>query len=174
LSIRRTGLRDLLKRELQLTVVARSRIAEQSLHFRLGEPLERRRLEHHRLATIVRELAAHVEIRQRKLMNQQQPPRLRAFRRDLLCSRRNEVTSITGASPCKIQPYHPTTEPGSLGDFARYFLGLGTFGFGGPIALAGYMQKDLVEQKRWITEAEYLDGIALARSSNKLPRLSRC
>jgi chromate transporter len=57
----------------------------------------------------------------------------------------------------------PTTEPGSLGDFVRYFLWLGTFGFGGPIALAGYMQKDLVEQKRWITEAEYLDGIALAQ-----------
>jgi chromate transporter len=56
-----------------------------------------------------------------------------------------------------------TTESGSLRDFARYFLGLGTFGFGGPIALAGYMQKDLVERRRWISEAEYLDGIALAQ-----------
>lgn len=45
----------------------------------------------------------------------------------------------------------------------RYFLGLGTFGFGGPIALAGYMQKDLVEQRRWISKQEYLDGLALAQ-----------
>ena len=44
-----------------------------------------------------------------------------------------------------------------------YFLRLGTWGFGGPIALAGYMQRDLVEQKRWFTTQEYLDGLALAQ-----------
>lgn len=44
-----------------------------------------------------------------------------------------------------------------------YFLRLGTWGFGGPIALAGYMQRDLVEQKRWFTRQEYLDGLALAQ-----------
>ncbi len=33
---------------------------------------------------------------------------------------------------------------------------------GGPIALAGYMQRDLVEQRRWISKQEYLDGLALA------------
>jgi chromate transporter len=54
-------------------------------------------------------------------------------------------------------------EPSSLGDLGRYFLRLGSFGFGGPIALAGYMQKDLVEQKRWISKEEYLDGLALAQ-----------
>lgn len=51
----------------------------------------------------------------------------------------------------------------SLGDIGRYFLRLGAFGFGGPIALAGYMQRDLVEQRRWIAKQEYLDGLALAQ-----------
>jgi chromate transporter len=53
--------------------------------------------------------------------------------------------------------------PVSLSRFAVYFLKLGTFGFGGPIALAGYMQRDLVEQKRWITREDYLEGLALAQ-----------
>jgi len=53
--------------------------------------------------------------------------------------------------------------PCSLSELARYFLGLGAFGFGGPIALAGYMQKDLVETKGWISKQEYLDGLALAQ-----------
>jgi chromate transporter len=44
-----------------------------------------------------------------------------------------------------------------------YFLCLGTWGFGGPIALAGYMQRDLVEEKRWFTRQEFLDGLALAQ-----------
>jgi chromate transporter len=44
-----------------------------------------------------------------------------------------------------------------------YFLQLGTWGFGGPIALAGYMQRDLVEEKGWFTRQEYLDGLALAQ-----------
>src|ERR1700726_2158226 len=44
-----------------------------------------------------------------------------------------------------------------------YFLSLGTIGFGGPIALAGYMQRDLVEKRRWITPEEYREGLALAQ-----------
>lgn len=50
--------------------------------------------------------------------------------------------------------------------FARltlYFLRLGATGFGGPIALAGHMQKALVEERGWITREEYLDGLALAQ-----------
>jgi len=47
--------------------------------------------------------------------------------------------------------------------FLLYFLRLGTFGFGGPIALAGYMQRDLVERRRWITKRDYLQGLALAQ-----------
>jgi chromate transporter len=62
----------------------------------------------------------------------------------------------------------PTTgspQPGSgtLRDVLRYFLYLGTFGFGGPIALAGYMQRDLVERRGWITKKDYVDGLALAQ-----------
>ncbi len=48
-------------------------------------------------------------------------------------------------------------------DLLLYFLRLGTFGFGGPIALAGYMQRDLVEERRWFTEKQYKDGLALAQ-----------
>ena len=47
--------------------------------------------------------------------------------------------------------------------FAGYFLWLGTVGFGGPIALAGHMQQDLVEQRRWISKEEYVEGLALAQ-----------
>src|SRR5207249_7837916 len=36
-------------------------------------------------------------------------------------------------------------------------------GFGGPVALVGYMHRDLVEEKRWITEEEYKEGLALAQ-----------
>ncbi|HEX6274466.1 MAG TPA: chromate transporter [Polyangiaceae bacterium] len=53
--------------------------------------------------------------------------------------------------------------PHSLGDMVRYFLHLGTFGFGGPIALAGYMQRDLVERRRWISKQDYVEGLALAQ-----------
>ena len=51
----------------------------------------------------------------------------------------------------------------SLARFVLYFLKLGTFGFGGPIALAGYMQHDLVDDRKWITREDYLDGLALAQ-----------
>jgi chromate transporter len=55
------------------------------------------------------------------------------------------------------------TEPCTLRELLLYFLRLGTFGFGGPIALAGYMQRDLVEQKKWIAKEEYVEGLALAQ-----------
>src|SRR5262249_56232989 len=44
-----------------------------------------------------------------------------------------------------------------------YFLRLGTTGFGGPIALVGYMQRDLVEKRRWIAKRDYVEGLALAQ-----------
>ena len=53
--------------------------------------------------------------------------------------------------------------PCTMGEFLLYFLRLGTFGFGGPIALAGYMQRDLVEERRWISKQDYLEGLALAQ-----------
>jgi chromate transporter len=57
-------------------------------------------------------------------------------------------------------------EPGPVG-FARvlrYFLWLGTFGFGGPIATVGYMQRDLVERRGWLGRGEFLDGVALGQT----------
>ena len=54
-------------------------------------------------------------------------------------------------------------EPASLPALLRYFLRLGTFGFGGPIALAGRMQQDLVEQRGWISAQQYKEGLALAQ-----------
>jgi chromate transporter len=51
----------------------------------------------------------------------------------------------------------------TLTDITRYFLKLGTYGFGGPVALVGYMHRDLVEQKGWLTEEEYKEGLALAQ-----------
>ncbi|APR34840.1 chromate transporter [Paraburkholderia sp. SOS3] len=51
----------------------------------------------------------------------------------------------------------------TLGQMARYMLRLGTFGFGGPVALMGYMRRDLVEQRGWITDADYREGLALAQ-----------
>jgi chromate transporter len=47
--------------------------------------------------------------------------------------------------------------------FVLYFLKLGTIGFGGPVALAGFMHRDLVEQRRWIDEDEYKLALALAQ-----------
>ena len=51
----------------------------------------------------------------------------------------------------------------SLGQLLRYMLRLGAFGFGGPVALAGYMRRDLVEQRGWISESDYKEGLALAQ-----------
>ncbi|MRV76461.1 chromate efflux transporter [Duganella sp. FT92W] len=51
----------------------------------------------------------------------------------------------------------------TLWQLVLYMLRLGTFGFGGPVALAGYMHRDLVERRGWITEADYKEGVALAQ-----------
>jgi chromate transporter len=51
----------------------------------------------------------------------------------------------------------------SLARLIGYFVHLGSVGFGGPIALAGRMRRDLVEHRRWFTSEEYLDGLALAQ-----------
>jgi chromate transporter len=53
----------------------------------------------------------------------------------------------------------------SFREFLLYFLRLGTCGFGGPIALAGYMQRDLVERRRWVSKEDYLEGLAFSQLS---------
>jgi chromate transporter len=61
-----------------------------------------------------------------------------------------------------VTPAVPTTGAG-LGAFVRYFLYLGSLGFGGPVALAGFMHRDLVEERRWVPEEEYRLALALAQ-----------
>jgi len=51
----------------------------------------------------------------------------------------------------------------TLRQLVMYFARLGTLGFGGPVALAGYMRRDLVDARQWITEADYKEGLALAQ-----------
>jgi len=51
----------------------------------------------------------------------------------------------------------------TLRQLSAYMLRLGTLGFGGPVALAGYMHRDLVEERKWISEADYREGLALAQ-----------
>src|SRR5215212_3209615 len=51
----------------------------------------------------------------------------------------------------------------SLWQLVRYMLALGTWGFGGPVALVGYMYRDLVEKSHWISESDYKEGMALAQ-----------
>src|SRR5437763_14197992 len=57
------------------------------------------------------------------------------------------------------------TVPCTMRELLLYFLRLGTFGFGGPIALAGHMQRDLVEDRRWFSRQDYLEGLALSQLS---------
>jgi chromate transporter len=58
----------------------------------------------------------------------------------------------------------PAPEPRySLSGLVLYMLRLGTLGFGGPVALAGYMHRDLVDDRRWITDADFKEGLALAQ-----------
>jgi chromate transporter len=56
-----------------------------------------------------------------------------------------------------------TPPAASLRDVCLYFARLGALGFGGPVALVGYMQRDLVEERRWFTAEEYREGLALAQ-----------
>src|SRR5499426_3566046 len=51
----------------------------------------------------------------------------------------------------------------TLRELLLYFLRLGTAGFGGPIALVGYMQRDLVERRGWVSPEDYKEGLALAQ-----------
>jgi chromate transporter len=67
------------------------------------------------------------------------------------------VASQAPDSPVDTNPTY------SLWEMTAYALRLGTLGFGGPVALVGYMHRDLVEQRKWITEADYKEGLTLAQ-----------
>src|SRR5215813_9854924 len=52
----------------------------------------------------------------------------------------------------------------SLREIVIYFLRLGTLGFGGPVALVGLMEKELVEERQWLTREEMRDAVAVSQS----------
>ena len=56
-----------------------------------------------------------------------------------------------------------STIPYSLTRLVRYFLRLGSLGFGGPPALVSAMHRDLVVERKWIAETDYREGLALAQ-----------
>jgi chromate transporter len=59
------------------------------------------------------------------------------------------------------------TEPPArrpIGEIVRYFLRLGTLGFGGPVALVGLMEKELVQERQWLTRDEMRDAVAVSQS----------
>ncbi|WP_199337094.1 chromate transporter [Oscillatoria sp. FACHB-1407] len=60
-------------------------------------------------------------------------------------------------------PSELTRPPYSLWQLTLYLIKLGSLGFGGPIALVGYMHRDLVEERQWISEASYQEGLTLAQ-----------
>src|SRR5262250_339797 len=62
----------------------------------------------------------------------------------------------------KLQTKTELIQHSSLWQLVGYFLKLGSLGFGGPIALAGYMERDLVEERHWISSEDYVRGLALA------------
>ena len=78
--------------------------------------------------------------------------------------RDESATAIRRDGQADKQPLAITSPAkGSLIAFVRYFFYLGTVGFGGPIALVGYMQRDLVDERQWISADEYKEGLALAQ-----------
>ena len=75
---------------------------------------------------------------------------------------KNRSPGTPATSPADTSPLVPVT----LWEITRYFLYLGTLGFGGPLALIQAMDEDLVQKRRWLSEQEYLEGLAIA---NTLP-----
>ena len=71
-------------------------------------------------------------------------------------------STVAGIETASAQPARRAA-PGTLWQLTAYFLKLGTIGFGGPVALVGYMQRDLVERHQWIDDEEYKLGLALAQ-----------
>jgi chromate transporter len=70
---------------------------------------------------------------------------------------------VKDSAPAPDRPQKADRGDSTLRSFVLYFLKLGTLGFGGPIVLAGHMQRDLVEERGWITQQDYVEGLALAQ-----------
>src|SRR5258706_4637150 len=61
-------------------------------------------------------------------------------------------------------PDETTTQRVPIRDLVRYYLRLGVLGFGGPVALVGQMERELVGEKKWLTKEEMREGIAVCQS----------
>jgi chromate transporter len=70
--------------------------------------------------------------------------------------------AVLGASPGP-GATQPAGRPAIL-ELVAYFLRLGALGFGGPVALCGLMEKDLVQDRAWLSKAEMRDAIAVSQS----------
>jgi chromate transporter len=57
-----------------------------------------------------------------------------------------------------------TIESGRIGELVRYFLRLGCLGFGGPVALVGQMERELVDDRKWLTREQMREAIAICQS----------
>jgi chromate transporter len=69
---------------------------------------------------------------------------------------KNSLSDVAEGTPPKQAP--------RIRDLAMYFLRLGTLGFGGPVALCGLMEKELVQDRGWLTKQEMRDAIAVSQS----------
>jgi chromate transporter len=72
----------------------------------------------------------------------------------------NETTSAAVPEPAAAKP----SGGGAILELVAYFLRLGTLGFGGPVALCGLMERDLVQDRAWLSKAEMRDAIAVSQS----------
>src|SRR5205085_10646724 len=57
-----------------------------------------------------------------------------------------------------------STAQGQIGELVRYFLRLGFLGFGGPVALVGQMERELVDDRKWLTKGQMREAIAICQS----------
>src|SRR6516162_3611989 len=73
-----------------------------------------------------------------------------------------KMTAPEPASPETLTPALPHRR--SLREIVFYFLRLGTLGFGGPVALVGLMEKELVSERRWLTREEMRNAVAVSQS----------
>src|SRR6266566_3039710 len=69
-----------------------------------------------------------------------------------------QVSQVAGQTDEPTRSRRETLVP-----LVRYFLKLGTIGFGGPVALVGFMHRDLVERRRWVAEDTYRLALAFAQ-----------
>jgi chromate transporter len=71
---------------------------------------------------------------------------------------------MTGDGP-NLQPNAPVAaSQGPMGELVRYFLRLGLLGFGGPVALVGQMERELVNERGWLTKEQMREAVAICQS----------